>query len=76
MLVKVRILGNLPYMVKGLQRQYDDLPLDEGARLDDLLSRLGVRRELLAFVDGQRLEADMPLSEGMNITLISPASGG
>jgi hypothetical protein len=76
MLVNVRIIGNLPYMVKGLQRQYDDLPLNEGARLTDLLMLLHIKRELLAFSDGKRLEADAILCGGMEITLISPSAGG
>ena len=76
MLVQVRIIGNLPYMVKGLQKQYDGLPLAEGARLTDLLELLNIKRELIAFSGGKRLAADEPLSDGMEITLISPSAGG
>jgi|GEM_PF-3267165 len=76
MYVQVRIIGNLPYMVKGLHRQYDDLPLPEGARLHDLLRLLDIKRELFAFADGKRLTADEILTAGMEITLISPAAGG
>ncbi|MCL1905936.1 MAG: hypothetical protein FWG06_02890 [Clostridiales bacterium] len=76
MLVNVRIIGNLPYMVKGLQRRYDDLPLEEGARLAELLFKIGIKHKLLAFADGKRIEECMPLTEGMEITLVSPAAGG
>jgi len=76
MLVHVRIIGNLPYLVKGLQRHYVDLPLAGGARLSDLLRLLNIERELLAFGDGKRLTADELLCDGMEITLISPSAGG
>ena len=76
MLVQVRIIGNLPYMVRGLQRQYADLSLPYGARLTDLLNILHIERELFAFSDGKRLNMDSLLSDGMEITIFSPASGG
>ena len=76
MLVQVRIVGNLPHMVKGLQKQYVDLPFPDGARVSDLLNFLQIKRELFVFSDGKRLEINAPLSDGMEITIFSPAAGG
>ena len=63
-------------MVKGLQKQYNDLPLPEGARLADMLQHLNIDRELFAFSDGKRLEANTILDDGMEINIISPSTGG
>ncbi|MCL1976426.1 MAG: hypothetical protein FWG61_09740 [Firmicutes bacterium] len=76
MLVKVRIVGNLPYMIKGLHKQYDALPLETNARLNDVFLKLHIKKELMAFADGKRLSADTLLYDGMDITIISPAMGG
>ncbi|MCL2496934.1 MAG: hypothetical protein FWF04_05915 [Clostridiales bacterium] len=76
MKVQVRVIGNLPYMVKGLQKQYDDIPLPDGARLADLLRLLDIKRDLFALAEGKRLDAEALLYDGMEITLVSPSAGG
>ena len=73
MFVQVRILGNL---LKGLQRQYDDLPLEDDAKLIDLFNHLNIKKELLVVADRERLSMDAPLYDGMQITIISPSAGG
>lgn len=74
--VQVRIIGNLPYLIKGLQKQYHDLPLPDEARLADLLRYLHIERELFAIADGKRIDMDAQLSDGMEISIISPSTGG
>ena len=76
MYIIVKIIGNLPFTVKGLQRQYDNLQLADGAKLSDLFESLALKQELLAISEGRRLLPDALLWDGMEITIVSPSVGG
>ena len=75
MRIQVRIVGNLPLVVKGLQRQYE-LELPAASTMADLLCKSNIKAKVFALNDGKRLEAGDELHDGMEITIISPAVGG
>jgi len=76
-LVKVLVFGPLAEEVNGREHQID-LPLGSAVRFlveeMDLEHWLG--QGLALAVNGKRVEEDFPLSEGDEIALLPPVSGG
>jgi len=62
----------------------ESIELNDGARVEDLIAAVGGRHDiqdflpgsLLCFVGGSQAEADQSLSDGDQVTLVTPISGG
>jgi molybdopterin converting factor small subunit len=54
------------------------LKIEKGARVEDVLSGLGIDSDLvmLFVIDGELADIDSPLEQGMTLELIPPISGG
>ena len=54
------------------------ISLEEGSRVQDVFSRLGIDTDLvmLIVVDGELSDVDRPLKDGAVLELIPPISGG
>ncbi|MFP4200286.1 MAG: MoaD/ThiS family protein [Bacillota bacterium] len=77
MKVKVILNGHLSWYVEGQSRDLEpDLPAP--ATVGDLVDHLGVPAVEVAFatVDGERVDMDCVLTEGMEVSLIPVIAGG
>jgi len=78
-LIRVRLFASLRELA-GSSHLEVDAP-DVGSLLDDLSERLGPRFERImsagtVVVDGETVERDRPLSDGDEVALLPPVSGG
>ncbi|MCL6581492.1 MAG: MoaD/ThiS family protein [Firmicutes bacterium] len=75
--VVVRVVGHAREFFPGGRDRFD-LELDRPARVADILTKLGVGRALVmtAIVGGRRRDLDHPLTDGDEVILMTPPSGG
>ena len=79
MQVAVRLFGNLGhYLPEGGNRFSFTKSLDDGATVQEMLSRLSLPKELpvIVIVNGRRAEADYILKDGDEVNVLRPSGGG